>query len=129
MATRVSFRGNIGATPEFKIVTKDGVEHKIVAMRVCDDTFAKDPATKKPVVTKSVWYEVSLFGDTAEHLAKVLQTGMRINVEGVLSAHAYLDKDGAAQVGLQVTADSISLHLTQRVESVNFSEKAALTAF
>ena len=129
MATRVSFRGNIGTTPEFKIVTKDGVEHKIVAMRVCDDTFVKDPATKKPVVAKSVWYEVSLFGDKAEHLAKVLQTGMRINVEGVLSAHAYLDKDGAAQVGLQVTADSISLHLTQRVESVNFSEKAALTAF
>jgi hypothetical protein len=43
----------------------------------------------------------------------------------VLSASAYLDKDGAAQVGLQVTADNISLHLTQRVESVNFSEKTA----
>lgn len=129
MAAEIKFKANLGRDPEYKEVTKNGETQKIMSVSACESTYRADPGTGELKSIEDNWYQVSVFGEKAENLSKVLKKGMRIYVEGTFKPGTpYKDKDGEYQNSFSVNANEVQLCLTRSIEEIVFKEKATAAA-
>lgn len=98
---RVFLLGNLGGDPELKC-TRGG--HMVLTMSLATDQKYKDRAGVWQSHTE--WHRVTIWGKRAEGLARVLQKGSRLYVEGHLQTSNY-EKNGEKRYVTTVVADKI----------------------
>lgn len=96
--------GNVGRAPEMRY-TNTGIA-------VCDVSVAvnrtwTDPTTKEKR-EEVTWFRVSCWRGLAETVNQFVVQGMQIMVTGRIKASAYINKDGEAAAGLELTADNVT---------------------
>lgn len=93
--------GNLGADPELK-VTAGG--QAILKLRMaCTEGYLDKNNTRQE---RTEWVRVTIFGKRGESLAKYLEKGSRILVEGRLQTSSY-EKDGEKRYSTEVVATDI----------------------
>lgn len=110
MYQQITIVGNVGKDPEMKY-TPQGIA-------VCNFNVAVNKTIgkgddKKEEVT---WFRVTVWRERAEIAAQYVRKGMKILVIGEVKARAYLDKSGAAQATLELTASDFKF-LSSRAET------------
>ena len=100
---KVMLLGNLGADPELK-VTQGG--QAVLKLRLATtETYLDRNNTRQE---RTEWHSVTLWGKRGEALAKFLQKGERIFVEGSLRTSSY-EKDGEKRYRTEVNATNIIL--------------------
>jgi single-strand DNA-binding protein len=122
MSNRFEGVGNVGTAPELRWVDVRGEQRPVLELRVYfdrrvprgDGQFEDDGG---------FWLTVSQWGSRAEGLAKLLQKGARIQVQGTLRQEEWQDREsGANRSELRVTADAIFIDPVC-LESVTYRPK------
>lgn len=98
---RITIAGNVGREPELKY-SQGGMA--ILKFSVADTTGKDD---KK----KTMWHNVTVFGELAENAAASLGKGTRVVIEGKLTEDKYTNKDGVEVTRTQVLADDVCLSI------------------
>lgn len=96
---RITIAGNVGREPELKY-SQGGMA--ILKFSVADTTGKDD---KK----KTMWHNITVFGDLAENAAASLGKGTRVVIEGKLTEDKYTNKEGVEVTRTQVLADDVCL--------------------
>lgn len=100
---KVMLLGNLGADPELK-VTQSG--QAILKLRLATTESYLDRNQTRQERTE--WHQITLWGKRGEALAKFLQKGERIFVEGRIQTSSY-EKDGEKRHRTEVVATNIIL--------------------
>lgn len=101
---RVMLMGNLGADPEVR-VTQGGTA--VMNLRIaCSDNFKDRSGEWKE---RTEWVNVVIWGKRAEGLAKCLQKGSTIFVEGRLQTTSYDDREGVKRYKTEVVAGNVLL--------------------
>jgi single-strand DNA-binding protein len=100
---KVLLLGNLGADPELK-VTQGG--QAVLKLRLATtETYLDRNNTRQE---RTEWHSITLWGKRGEALAKFLQKGERIFVEGSLRTSSY-EKDGEKRYRTEINATNIIL--------------------
>jgi len=99
MYQQVIVIGNVGREPELSY-TPQGVA-------VCKFTIASNKVTGKGDTRKekTTWWRVSCWRERAETANQYIRKGAKVMVIGEVEVNAYIDKQGAAQATLELTAN------------------------
>ena len=81
--------GNLGAAPEVKNLDKGNKVAKLAL--ATSDTYTNAQGEK---VKETYWHNLVAWGKTAEIAEKYLNKGSEVAIEGKLTNHSYVDKDG-----------------------------------
>ena len=100
---KVMLFGNLGAEPELR--TSAGGASFLKFNLATTTTWIDKDGTKKD---NTQWHRVTVFGKRGEALAKILEKGDRVFVEGRLE-HSSYEKDGQKRYSSSVIADDIVL--------------------
>lgn len=74
--------------------------------------------------TDTDFYRVSVYGDDAKQVAKLVQVGMPLMINGSSSVNAWKDDKGVERTTNVINADTIGLDLSHaRVKSIEFAPK------
>lgn len=87
--------GHLGRDPELR--------HTGTGKTVCNYSVAVNRYMGAGNDTKTMWYEVTTWGQQAENDAKFLTKGRQIHIVGRVAAESYTDKQGNARASLVVT--------------------------
>jgi single-strand DNA-binding protein len=101
---RVMLLGNLGADPELRF-TQGG--QAVLNMRIATTESYLDK--NKVRQERTDWHNVVVWGKRGEGLAKVLNKGSSIFVEGSLRTSSYDDRDGNKRYKTEVIANNIIL--------------------
>lgn len=101
---RVMLLGNLGADPELR-VTQGG--QAILKLRLATTESYLDRNSARQERTE--WHSVTLWGKRGEALAKILNKGDRIFVEGRIETSSY-EKDGEKRYRTEVVATNVILN-------------------
>lgn len=101
---RVFLLGNLGADPELR-VTSGG--QAVLKLRLATTESYLDRNNTRQ--EKTEWHSVTLWGKRGEALAKILNKGDRIFVEGGLRTSSY-EKDGEKRYRTEVNATNVILN-------------------
>ena len=101
---RVTLLGNLGADPELRM-TQGG--QAVLHLRLATSESYLD--RNKVRQARTEWHRVSLWGNRAEALGKILAKGERVLVEGRLQTRSYDDKDGRKVYQTEVVATNVVL--------------------
>lgn len=101
---RVMLLGNLGADPELRM-TSGG--QAVLKLRIATSETYLDRNKVKQERTE--WHSVVVWGKRGEALAKILNKGSRIFVEGGLRTSSYDDKEGKKRYKTEVVANNIIL--------------------
>jgi single-strand DNA-binding protein len=101
---RVMLLGNLGAEPELRF-TQGG--QAVLNMRIAttESYLDKDRVRKE----RTDWHNVVVWGKRGEALAKILNKGSSVFVEGSLRTSSYDDRDGNKRYKTEVIATNILL--------------------
>src|SRR3954466_13525583 len=100
---KVMLLGNLGADPELKM-TQGG--QAVLKLRLATtETYLDKNQTRQE---RTEWHSVTLWGKRGEALAKFLQKGERIFVEGSLRTSSY-EKDGEKRYRTEIVANNVIL--------------------
>lgn len=97
----ITISGNVGRDPELKY-SANGTA--VVKFSVADTTGKDDNK-------KTVWHDVVVFKEQAEHVAASVKKGSRVIVTGRLDKSDYTGKDGTKKQRVEVIADDVSISL------------------
>ncbi len=97
----ITISGNVGRDPELKY-SAGGTA--VVKFSVADTTGKDDNK-------KTVWHDVVVFKEQAEHVAASVKKGSRVIVTGRLDKSDYTGKDGVKKQRVEVIADDVSISL------------------
>jgi single-strand DNA-binding protein len=100
---KVMLLGNLGAEPELRM-TAGG--QAILKLRLATNESYLDKSNVRQERTE--WHAVTVFGNRAEALAKILTQGRCILVEGSIRTSTY-DKDGQKLYRTEIIANNIVL--------------------
>ncbi len=114
--------GNVGSSPEQKMVQVGNEKRKVTEIRVMFDRYKPDGQGGFTQLD-GLWSTVAIWGDRGDHVMKHISTGARVHVVGEIVPNNYEDKDGGKHEGFQVVATGIYLGLA-RLESVTYRPKA-----
>lgn len=98
---KVILIGNLGADPELKHVNGDRA--------VCSLSLATNEKFKGrdgEMNEKTEWHRVTVWGDTAENVAKYLAKGRSVYIEGRLQTRSW-EKDGQRHFSTEIVADRV----------------------
>lgn len=101
---RVILLGNLGADPELR-VTSGG--NSVLKLRLATSENYLDRNKERQERTE--WHSVTVWGKRAEGLAKCLQKGSRLLVEGSLRTSSYDDRDGNKRYRTEIVAQNVVL--------------------
>jgi len=101
---RVILMGHLGGAPELK-QTNDGLS--VLKLRLATNEAWVDK-TSKELQERVEWHDVTVFGARADGLAKVLQKGECVGVEGSLRTSSW-EKDGVKRYRTEVVAQNVVL--------------------
>lgn len=99
---RVFLLGNIGADPELK-VTSGGQSVLKIRMATTESYLDKNRVRQE----KTEWHSVVVWGGQAEALAKFLEKGSKVHVEGSVQTRSYGDKDGNKRYQTEINAKHV----------------------
>ena len=99
---RITLIGHLGHAPSLKVLPS--------GENVCNFSLAttetwKDKNGEKQQET--TWFNIQVFGKTAEHCDKYLEKGSQVFIEGKLKARPYTAKTGETKISLDVTLQTI----------------------
>lgn len=101
---RVMLLGNLGADPELRM-TNGG--QAVLKLRLATSETYLD--RNKVRQERTEWHSVVVWGKRGEALAKILNKGSRIFIEGGLRTSSYDDKDGNKRYKTEIVANNIIL--------------------
>ena len=101
---KVMLLGNLGADPELRF-TNGGVAVLKIRLATAESFLDKNKQRQE----RTEWHSVVVWGARAEGLAKFLQKGARIFVEGGLRTTSYDDKDGVKRYKTEINATNVIL--------------------
>jgi single-strand DNA-binding protein len=101
---RVMLLGNLGADPELRS-TSGGQSVLKLRLATAESYVDRDKNRQE----RTEWHSVTVWGKRAEALAKFLEKGSRIFVEGKLHTSSYDDKEGVKRYRTEITATEIIL--------------------
>ncbi len=114
-------KGNLGGSPELRVVTGRNGDFEVASMRVMFARFARDEDSGEVKQVGGFWREVEISGTKARDVARLLRKGSRVLVVG--EERDFMAKDeqrgGEVQV-IKIVAEDIALQLT-RVEKIVFA--------
>ncbi|MBX3085253.1 MAG: single-stranded DNA-binding protein [Anaerolineae bacterium] len=99
MYQQVIIIGNVGRDPELSY-TPQGVA--VAKFTVAVNKVTGKGETRKE---KTTWFRVSVWRERAETASQYIRKGSKIMVIGEVDVNAYIDKNGAAQATLELTAN------------------------
>ena len=106
MTSIITVEGNLTANPRFNYTSGKAVANLRVAVssrrKGRDGEYADTPA---------VFYDVTVWGTTAEHVANSLSSGDRVLVTGSTYVESYTDSAGEQRTKQVIDADAIGLSL------------------
>lgn len=117
-------KGNLGGSPELRVVAGRNGDFEVATMRVMFSRYARDEDTGEVKQIGGFWREVEIYGQKARDVARLLRKGSRVLVVG--EERDYMAKDSATGAEVQVVkiaAEDVALQLT-RVESITFTPSA-----
>jgi single-strand DNA-binding protein len=94
---KIMIAGNLGTDPE--------VRHSAKGTKVTSFSLASNK--RKGQETTTTWFKITTFGDHLDKIISYLKKGSAVIVMGEVEARIYTDKNGNAQVSLDVIASSI----------------------
>ncbi len=100
---RVILLGNTGADPEVK-TTASGMT--IANLRVATSERRKDKDSGE-WAEETEWHRVVCFGKTAENVARWVQKGKQLYIEGKIKTRKWQDKDGNDRYSTEILADTV----------------------
>jgi single-strand DNA-binding protein len=101
---KVMLIGNLGADPELKY-TQGGQAVMTIRLATTERYVSKGGERQE----RTEWHTVVLWGNRAEALAKFLNKGKTIYVEGRLQTRSWDDKDGNKKYKTEINANQILL--------------------
>ena len=101
---RVMLFGTLGADPELRTT---GSGNSVLKIRMATNESYLDRNRVRQERTD--WHSVVIWGKRAESLARILNKGDRIFVEGSLQTSSYEDRDGQKRYKTDVVAKNIIL--------------------
>lgn len=101
---KVQLIGNLGKTPEVKILEGD---KKMVRFSMATNETWHDRAGRKE--TETTWHNIVAWGKVAELAEKYLTKGQEVSVEGKLVNRTYNDKDGNRRYITEIVANEVIL--------------------
>jgi single-strand DNA-binding protein len=101
---RVMLLGNLGADPELR-TTSGGQSVLKLRLATTESYLDRDKNRKE----RTEWHSCVVWGKRAEGLAKCLQKGSRLFVEGSIHTSSYDDKEGVKRYRTEVNANNIIL--------------------
>lgn len=101
---RVMLLGNLGADPELRS-TSGG--QSVLKFRIATSESYLDRNRTRQERTE--WHNVVVWGKRAEALAKILNKGTRLFLEGSLHNSSYEDRDGNKRYKTEITALNVIL--------------------
>jgi len=105
---RVFLLGNLGAKPELGLST-NGTAH--LCFNLATNESYIDKLGNRQTVTE--WHRVRLWGRRAEGLARILDKGAGVIVEGNIRTYSY-DKDGQKRYATEIRATDLHLLPSRR---------------
>ena len=94
--------GNLGADPESRTAASGTV---VTNLRIATTERQKDQDGNWNDHTE--WHRVVCFGKTAENVARFLQNGRQVYIEGRIQTRKWQDKDGADRWSTEVVAREV----------------------
>ena len=77
---------------------------------LCSFSIAVDrPFTKKDDEVKADFFNVVVWGKTAEHCANYLKKGRKVAIKGRFQNNNYTDKDGVKRYSLELIAEQVDI--------------------
>ncbi len=101
---KVQLIGNLGMDPELKYVQSG---QAVLRMRIATTERYQDKNKERQERTE--WHTVTLWGNRAEALGKILQKGKTIYIEGRLQTRQWEDKDGGKRSTTEINASQVLL--------------------
>ena len=89
LRNRVQLIGNLGTTPEVKIISGNKKVAKLVI--ATNETYKNQKGER---VTETTWHNITAWGNNAEFAEKYLEKGAEIAIDGKLKNNSYTDKNG-----------------------------------
>lgn len=94
--------GNLGSDPEPR---RTATGTSVVDLRVATETAWTDGDGSEKKRTD--WHKVTVWGRSADNVAKYLKKGARVHVVGPLQVENFEDRDGNKRTSVKIKADSI----------------------
>ena len=124
MAHDHSVTGYVSNDPK-RIQTKDGRD--LAVFSIAENKRFYDRDAGQWADAKPTYYDVAVERESLrENVLAGLQKGQRVNVEGKYSPRAYIDREGAAQVGHQMWAEDVSASMSRPVKELKNFQKLML---
>ncbi len=101
---RVMLLGNLGADPELR--STSGGQAVLKFRLATSESYLDRNRTRQE---RTEWHNVVVWGKRAEALAKILNKGSRLFVEGSLRTSSYEDREGNKRYKTEVTALNVVL--------------------
>ncbi len=101
---RVMLLGNLGADPELR--STSGGQSVLKFRLATTESYLDRNRTRQE---RTEWHNVVVWGKRAEGLAKILNKGTRLFVEGGLRTSSYDDRDGNKRYKTDIVANNIVL--------------------
>lgn len=114
-------KGNLGGSPELKVVAGRNGDFEVASMRVMFGRYGRDEETGEVKQIGGFWREVEIYGQKARDVARLLRKGSRVLVMG--EERDFMAKDSATGADVQVVkivAEDVALQLT-RVAKIEFT--------
>jgi single-strand DNA-binding protein len=96
--------GNLGADPELR-TTSGGQAILKLRLATTESYLDKNRARQE----RTEWHSVTVWGKRGESLAKILQKGSRVFIEGSLRTSSYDDREGNKRYKTEVVASNVIL--------------------
>jgi single-strand DNA-binding protein len=101
---RVQIVGNVGSTPELKVINNT----KLMKLSVAVNEFKKYRNGETRNTTH--WHKVTVWGKLAEQVQKLTQKGTKVLIDGKLKTCTYIDKLGKKQTMTEIVANEIVIN-------------------
>lgn len=118
MSANISLMGNLGRTPETRISDSGTL---IATFSIASNSIRN---TLDGPVEKTDWFRVIAFGKQAETIARFVQKGNRICVQGRLTFNPWLDRNGSPQAGADIVLQEFQFLPNKRREEVSSGDEA-----
>lgn len=118
MSANISLIGNLGKAPETKISDKGTF---IASFSMASNSVRN---TAEGPIEKTDWFRVIAFGKQAETIARFVQKGNRICVQGRLTFNPWLDRNGSPQAGADIVLQEFQFLPNKRREEVSSGDEA-----
>lgn len=96
--------GNVVADPELRI---SNAGRSWLNLRIASTPRVRDRQTQEWTDGEPLWLGCTAFGDFAENIANTVTKGMRVVVQGRLSARSYTDNQGVQRTSLDLMIEEI----------------------